>query len=52
MVEFISEVSSNHNQDISRMKDFIQVSSDIGCTAIKFQLFKTEELFSNEILKL
>ena len=31
MVKFISEVSSNHNQDMSRMKDFIEVSAEIGC---------------------
>ena len=51
MVKFISEVSSNHNQDMSRMKDFIEVSAEIGCAGVKFQLFKIEELFSKEILK-
>ena len=50
-INFIAEVSSNHNQDITRMKDFIQASSEIGCSGVKFQLFKIEELFSNEILQ-
>ena len=50
MVSFISEVSSNHNSDKLRMLDFIQASAEIGCSAVKFQLFKIEELFSKEIL--
>jgi len=41
---FISEVSSNHSQDINRAKEFIKVSKEIGCDAVKFQLFKIEKL--------
>jgi len=48
---FISEVSSNHSQDINRAKEFIKVSKEIGCDAVKFQLFKIEKLFAPEILK-
>ena len=48
--EFIAEVSSNHNRDLGRMKEFIQVAADIGCAGVKFQLFKIEELFAPEIL--
>ena len=47
---FVSEVSSNHSQDIQRAKEFIKVSSQIGCQAVKFQLFKIDQLFSPEIL--
>jgi sialic acid synthase SpsE len=50
MVDFIAEVSSNHNRDINRMKQFIAVAKDIGCSGVKFQLFKIEELFAPEIL--
>jgi N-acetylneuraminate synthase len=48
---FISEVSSNHAQDIDRAKKFIQVSKEIGCDAVKFQLFKIDQLFAPEILE-
>ncbi len=48
---FISEVSSNHAQDINRSKEFIRVSKEIGCDAVKFQLFKIEHLFAPEILE-
>lgn len=48
---FVAEVSSNHSQDINRAKEFIKVSSKIGCHAVKFQLFKIEQLFSPEILE-
>lgn len=48
---FVAEVSSNHSQDLNRAKEFIKVSSLIGCEAVKFQLFKIDELFSPEILE-
>jgi len=50
MPDFIAEVSSNHNRDLGRMKEFIQVAADIGCAGVKFQLFKIEELFAPEVL--
>jgi sialic acid synthase SpsE len=49
-VKFIAEVSSNHHQDLDRCLQFIDVSAEIGCDAVKFQLFKVDELFSSEIL--
>ena len=48
---FISEISSNHNVDLERCKKLIQASFDSGCDAVKFQLFKIEDLFSHEILE-
>ena len=50
-IKFIAEISSNHNQSLKRCKKFIDVASNIGCYAIKFQLFKIDELFSKEVLK-
>lgn len=47
---FISEVSSNHARDLDRCIEFIRVSAEAGCDAVKFQLFKIDELFSPEIL--
>lgn len=49
-VRFMSEVSSNHTQDLGRCLDFIDVSAEIGCAAVKFQLFRIEEMFAPEIL--
>jgi N-acetylneuraminate synthase len=49
-VFIISEVSSNHSRDIDRAKAFIRASKQIGCDAVKFQLFKIDQLFSPEIL--
>ena len=46
----IAEVSSNHNADLLRAKDMIKLAADVGFDAVKFQLFKVEELFSEEIL--
>lgn len=50
MTQFVSEVSSNHAQDLDRCLQFIDVSAGIGCDAVKFQLFKIEELFAPEVL--
>lgn len=49
--KFIAEVSSNHHQNLNRCLQFIDTAADIGCDAIKFQLFKINELFSKEILE-
>ena len=46
----MSEVSSNHAQDLGRCLDFIDVSAEIGCAAVKFQLFRIDEMFAPEIL--
>lgn len=49
-VKFIAEVSSNHARDLDRCLEFVDVTARIGCGAVKFQLFKLDELFAPEIL--
>lgn len=49
--QFVAEVSSNHNRDLGRCFEFIDVAAEIGCDAIKFQLFRVKELFAPEILQ-
>lgn len=44
-VSFIAEVSSNHNQDLERCLRLVDVAADVGCQAVKFQLFRVEDLF-------
>ena len=46
----MAEVSSNHNRNLERCLAFIDKAAEIGCGAIKFQLFKIKELFAPEIL--
>jgi N-acetylneuraminate synthase len=48
--QFIAEVSSNHAQDLDRCFEFIDTAAHIGCDAVKFQLFKIDQLFAPEIL--
>ncbi len=50
-VDFIAEVSSNHHRDLARCIAFIDAAADSGCRAVKFQLFRIDELFAPEILK-
>ena len=50
MVDFIAEVSSNHLRNIERCYKFVDIASSIGCDAVKFQLFRIDELFSSEAL--
>lgn len=49
-VQFIAEVSSNHNRDLYRCLALIDIAADIGCNGVKFQLFKVDKLFAPEIL--
>ncbi len=49
-VVFVAEVSSNHNRDLNRSMRFIDKAAEVGCQAVKFQLFKIDHLFAPEIL--
>lgn len=49
-VSFVAEVSGNHHRDLDRCLKFINKAGEIGCAAVKFQLFKIQELFAPEIL--
>lgn len=51
-ISFIAEVSSNHSRDLKRCLDFIDASAEVGCSAVKFQLFRLRELFSLEALQI
>jgi sialic acid synthase SpsE len=48
---FVAEVSSNHHRDLERCLAFIKTSAEIGCDAVKFQLFRVRELFAPEALR-
>jgi len=48
---FIAEVSSNHHRDLERCLKFIATAVQIGCDAVKFQLFRVRELFAPEALQ-
>lgn len=50
-VKFVAEISSNHNGSLERCIQLIKSASEAGCDAVKFQLFKIDELFAPEILK-
>ena len=50
MTFFIAEICSNHLNDIKRCKKLIDQAKEIGCDAVKFQLFKSESLFAPEVL--
>jgi sialic acid synthase SpsE len=49
-VAFVAEVSSNHHRDLDRCLAFVDSAARIGCSAVKFQLFRVRELFAPEIL--
>lgn len=48
--DFVAEVSSNHHRDLERSLAFVAAAAAMGCTAVKFQLFRIDELFAPEIL--
>jgi sialic acid synthase SpsE len=49
-IQFVAEVSSNHHRDLDRCLQFIDESAAVGCSAVKFQLFKLDKLFTPEAL--
>src|SRR5437773_10174124 len=49
-VAFVAEVSSNHHRDLDRCLAFVDAAAKLGCSAVKFQLFRVRELFAPEIL--
>ena len=50
MPRFVAEISSNHHRDLPRALQFVDTAAAIGCEAVKFQLFRVQELFAPEIL--
>lgn len=46
-VLWIADIGSNHNQDIERTLKLIDTAKEIGCQAVKFQLFDARRLFRN-----
>jgi sialic acid synthase SpsE len=48
---FIAEVSSNHAQNLDRCYAFIDASVLAGFDAVKFQLFRMDELFTAKVLE-
>ncbi|MCG8590706.1 MAG: N-acetylneuraminate synthase family protein, partial [Proteobacteria bacterium] len=46
----MAEVSSNHHTDLARCLAFVDRAAAVGCTAVKFQLFRVRQLFAPEIL--
>lgn len=50
-VFIIAEAGVNHNGDISVAKKLIDIASDAGADAVKFQAFKTENLILKEVEK-
>lgn len=49
-VRFVAEVSSNHQGSLERCLAFVDRAAEIGCDAVKFQLFRVRSLFAPEIL--
>lgn len=45
MVKFIADIGSNHNRDIDRIYCLIKTAKEVGCWAVKFQLFRPDDLY-------
>ena len=46
----VAEVSSNHHRDLERCLDFVDEAARCGASAVKFQQFKIDQLFSPQAL--
>lgn len=45
-IKFIADICSNHNQDFSRCVKLILEAKRIGCSGVKFQLFRAENVYN------
>jgi N,N'-diacetyllegionaminate synthase len=45
----IAEIGSNHNGNLEKAKQLIDIAKNAGCNAVKFQSFNYDSLFSKEI---
>ena len=43
----IAEIGSNFDQDLNKAYKLIEIASEKGVNAVKFQLFKAENLYPN-----
>jgi len=50
-MKLIAEASSNHNGNLDRSMELVNMAAKAGCDASKFQLFRVDELFAPEILR-
>ena len=50
MVFFTAEIGINHNGDIEIAKKLIEIASDAGCDAVKFQKRNVEKVYSKKRL--
>jgi N-acetylneuraminate synthase len=46
--KFIFEIGSNHNQSIDRIKQLIDKAVELKAYAVKFQLFRADELYKDK----
>ena len=47
----IAEIGSNHNKSLKRCYQLISHAKELDCFAVKFQLFKLENLFHQKFIK-
>jgi sialic acid synthase SpsE len=50
MARLIAEIGSNHNRDLERALRLIDACVGAGCSAVKLQVFRIEDLFAPEVL--
>jgi N-acetylneuraminate synthase len=50
VARFIAEIGSNHNRDADRAHRLVESSARAGCSAVKLQVFRIDELFAPEAL--
>jgi len=47
-IYIIADACSNHNQDFDRACELVRAAKDVGCDAVKFQLFTADNLWNKD----
>lgn len=49
-IRFIADIGSNHNNSLCRIRRLIEEAKEVGCWAVKFQLFEANKLFAKDYI--
>lgn len=51
MIEFVAAVPSRHNRNLDRCRQLIREAASVGCTGVTFALFRVDQIFAPQILR-
>jgi len=51
MIKFVAAIPSRHNRNLDRCRQLIREAARIGCAGVTFALFRVDQIFATQILR-